>query len=145
MRKPVYAGICSYTKNLSRYRFFSDIIQGKIFSHEIASSTAENSAMFFAFCIRIDEGSGNMSEKACTKGKRKSHSCSKQIITLLKALPYGLSTQALLRPQVRPCCSRSSSAWSAAGAVPQQCSHNYFQSATAPDQGMHKTEPRAGL
>lgn len=64
---------------------------------------------------------------------------------LLKDLPYGLSTQALLGPQVRPCCSRSSSACSAASAVSQQRSHDYFQSAASPDQGMHKMEPRADL
>lgn len=124
---------------------FSLTSSREIFSHETANSTAENSAVFFAFCIRIDEGSGNMSEKACPKGKRKSHSCSKQIIMLLKDLPYGLSTQALLGPQVRPCCSRSSSACSAASAVSQQRSHDHFQSAASPDQGMHKTEPRADL
>lgn len=40
--------------------------------------------------IRIDKSSDSMSEKACTKGKRKLHSHSKQIIMVLKALPYGL-------------------------------------------------------
>lgn len=75
-----------------------------------------NYTMCFAFCIRIDEGSNSMSEKVCTKGKRKLHSRNKQIIMVLKALPYGLNTQALLRPQVCLCLSRISSPQSAASA-----------------------------
>lgn len=138
--------ICCYTKNLGRYRFFCDMFQGKI-SHikqPAQKQKVENHTMFFACCIRIDEGSDSTSEKACTKGKRKLHSHSKQIIMLLKALPYGLSTQPLLRPQVFLCLSRISSPHSAACSPPQP-SHHYFQGATPPNGRTCKTELRGHL
>lgn len=118
VRKPVYVNISSYTKNLGRYRFFSDIIQGKfsLIKQPTQQQKVGNYTILFTFCIRIDEGSGSISEKACTKGKRKLYSCSKQIIMVLKALPYGLSIQALLRPQVCLCLRRISSSQSAASA-----------------------------
>lgn len=88
-------------------------------NNQLNSRKVGNYTMFFAFCIRIDKSSDSMSEKACTKGKRKLHSHSKQIIMVLKALPYGLSTQALLRPQVRLCLGIISSPLS-----PPQPSHS---------------------
>lgn len=146
VRKPVYVNICSYIKNLGRYRFFSDMVKGKFsrIKQPAQKQKVGNYTMFFACCIRIDEGSDSTSEKACTKGKRKLHSHSKQIIMLLKALPYGLSTQALLRPQVCLCLSRISSPHSAACSPPQP-SHQYFQSATPSNGRTRKTELCAHL
>ena len=112
---PVYVNACSHTKNLGRYRFFSGIVRGKLsLRNSQQQQKVGNSTMFFAFCIRIDEGRDSLSEKACTKGKRKLHSPHKQIIMVLKALPYGPSTQALLTPQVCLCRRRTSSPRSAA-------------------------------
>lgn len=107
-RKPVYINSCSCTKNLGRYRFFSGIIQGKfsLFKQPTQQQKVGNCIVFFTFSIRRDGDNDSMSEKLCTKGKRKLHSHSKQIIMDLKALPYGQSTQALLRPQVCLCLSR---------------------------------------
>lgn len=108
VRKPVYINSCSYTKSLGRYRFFSGIVQGKfsLFKQPTQQQKVGNCIVFFAFSVRRDGGSDSMSEKLCTKGKRKLHSHSKQIIMDLKALPYGQSTQALLRLQVCLCLSR---------------------------------------
>lgn len=108
VRKPVYVNSCSYTKNLGRYRFFSGIIQGKfsLFKQPTQQQKVGNCIVFFVFSVKRDGGSDSTSEKLCTKGKRKLHSHSKQIIMDLKALPYGQSTQALLRPQVCLCLSR---------------------------------------
>lgn len=146
MRKLVYVNSCSYTKNLGRYRFFSDVIQGKfpLIKQPTQQQKVGNYTAFFAFSIRIDEGSDSMSEKAGTKGKRKLHSHSKQIM-VLKALPYGLSTQALLRPQVCLCLSRILSPQSAASAFSTPALMQVFQNATPPNQRTHKTEPRAHL
>lgn len=139
MRKPVYINSCSYTKNLGRYRFFSGIVQGKfsLFKQPTQQQKVENCIVFSAFSVRRDGGSDSMSEKLCTKGKRKLHSHSKQVIMDLKALPYGQSTQALLRPQVCLCLSRIPSPSLLQALSPPHPSHKCFQSATPPNWRAH--------
>lgn len=116
-------------RTLADTDFSLDVIQGKftLIKQPTQQQKVGNYTTFFAFSTRIDEGSDSMSEKAGTKGKRKLHSHSKQIM-VLKALPYGLSTHARLRPQVCLCLSSILSPQSAASAFSTpQPSCKYFK------------------
>lgn len=135
VRKPVYINSCSYTKNLGRYRFFSGIVQGKfsLFKQPTQQQKVGNYIEFFAFSVRRDGGSDSMSEKLCTKGKRKLHRHSKQIIMDLKALPYGQSTQACSGSRYASALAESHHPSLLQAISPSQASGKYFQSATPPN------------